>query len=420
MKKENQKEYSRVQKIRNTIWLLFRDLHAYIKYGRTFVFDTNFLIRGLEEPADKRYRKLFFCFSTKLTTETAVEEKDLLLATGNYVDIGYKKIEVLSFEDIRKDIPYLCPLYYNYLSWMHNPASFMSDDFHLHSFLREDIIDGKKIADRNVLSKLINHLNASRDVQTKLLEDNPSFDDEWEVMCRAETGAFKKKRTAIKKSDTHYFNDLKFTSLSLFYVLNKNRNITILTADSDFVNLVLTFWDSFTNECAFKAEILEKISKEGITFSENSTKINLSAASLYKRKEGMLRDAFGDNWKRDYRIFNLKYWDQSKNKYFNFTFRINEEIRTLLLNAWGNYFCPFARSPEMGNWLGMKWYEPNPKDIVNGLNGVEIKVEIWKKYHWPVCSFVGKEIHEEHCLYPKMDKECNYSFFSQFTEERQS
>ena len=420
MKKKKLKRYSKFQKVKNALLLFFRDLHTSIKYGRTFILDTNFLVRRASESSDKRYRKNLFHFSTILTTETVIKEKDLLLTTGRYSYIGpSRELEVLSFEEIRKDIPYLCPLYYNFLSWMHNPASFMSDDFHLHALLKEDVIDGEKISDRHVWDRLINHFTKSREIRSEELEDNPSLDDEWVVMCKSALGANRKKRKAIKKDDQHYFNDLKLVALSLFYTLDKKRNVTILTADSDFINLVFTLWGSFANEQSFKTEILEKINNDKISFSGKNVEINLNAISLYKKKEGLIRDVFADNWKRDYVIFKLKYWDQNRNKYFTFTFRINEVIRALLLNSWGNYFCPFAQDPRMGNWLGFKWYEPHPKDLVNGLGGVEVKVEMWKKYRWPVCSYVDKGIHEEVCLYPKMDKECNYGFFSQFAKERQ-
>lgn len=408
------KEYTKIQKIFNVILLYIKDIISIFKHGHSLAFDTNFLIIKSNDRLDSRY-SFFSLFNKKIVTEIVVDEKRSSLSSGEYKEVHLiNNPIVLSFEEMRKENPHLCPLYYNFISWMHNPAVFMSEDFHLNSILREIMTNDLESSNKSVTDKFVNRLQKQRSI----LRDLDSCDEEWNLMSKAGIKALKKKRKAVRNKAKNYLNDSKTVSLCMLYLLQKKRNITIYTSDSDFIHLVFNFFGAFSNEWAFKALILEKIEKDKIDFNTSKVELELKASDINKKMEGLLEDTYADNWKYNYLIFKIKYWDQCKGKYFTFTFRLNDILQRLLLNSWGNYFCPFSKSLDMGNWLGYKWYEPEPRLIVEGIDNVKVRVEVWKKYNMPTYSFVDQKTHEKYCLYPKKDKQNDLTFFSQFADER--
>jgi hypothetical protein len=425
MKNKELNEYSRAQKIFNSISLFVKDILSILKYGQVLCLDTNFLIIESDKKPNNRCR-FFQPFSKKIITETIASEVESAVSENKYKKILYfNKPTILSFEEIRSQNPCACPLYYNFVSWMYNPATFMSEDFHLNSFLKQVVINRQNLPNKEVvLGQIVDKLKKQHEVESDLLTSDDSVDEEWSLMGQSKINTSSKQRKAIRKNNKNCLNDTKTISLCMVYLLQNKKNITIYTSDSDFIHLIFNFFKSFANENAFKYVLLEKIKKDNININNTSVRstlsLELNAKDIQTRLNGLLGDTYSDNWKHDYLIFKIKYWDQTKKKYFTFPFRFNDIVQKILINSRGNYFCPFAMSPIMGNWLGYKWYEPDPRIVSKDLSKSKVKVDIWLKYNHYGDIAVNQKEHEEYCLYPQKDKQNDYGFFSQFDSDIQN
>lgn len=413
------KKYNWAERVFNTIVIFVKDIISISKYGQSLFFDTNFLIVDSNNKLDGRYNILLH-FSKKIITETVADEVDVSVSSGKYKRISNMKFQtILKFEEFRAKNPNLCPLYYNLISWMHNPAIFNSASFHLNSYLREHVIDKKAFPrGEKIQQKLAKHFESEHLKLGGLLIGNDSMRKEWNKLGKIELSALSKKRVAIRKKDPNYFNDLKFISLSVLYMIEKKKNVTIYSADSDLVQLIFYFFSSFANEWTFKTLILDKVKKDNITFDMSSIEFYFDFAKIKDRNESLLREIYDDSRKSDYLILKMKYWNQVEKKYSTFSFRINKAMQSYLVNSWGNNHCLAAQNFTKYSSLGYRWYEPDPMLLLKGVDYAKVKVEVWEKDQRLSCGPTDQKTHEEYCLDFKNDMQNDYGFFSQFDAER--
>ena len=191
-------------------------------------------------------------------------------------------------------------------------------------------------------------------------------------------------------------------------------NVTFVTSDSDFLNLIFDIFSTVIQQSTFNTKILSLINDNTKLYLLKNKRQTffLDSFEFLKYMQNLMTDAFADNWKKDFLIFKIKYWDISTQKYITLEFRFDETMRNIFLNSHGNLFCPCAKNNENGNWLAfMYWWPPSSvhnlhilKVVVRAKNGI-IKEN----------TMIRDDNHSAYCKYPQEDAKGNLKFFSNFT-----
>lgn len=413
MRNENQKKdkryvkgkYAKYEKLWVKILIFFRDIRSTWKHGQAYIFDTNMIIT--RDKGDNRYKKLFTINRNYWATETTFKEVNAFISDKNYKQILNRKLKELSFRTLREYYPDTCPLYYNYISAMHNPAIVWGENFSAELIVKSLIKNGVLTNKEEKLNKVvISNLEKKKHKE----EDAGNI---LKLLNEVNIRNLSKKRYAIRKGDKNYFNDLKSLALALLYCLQRKRNVTFVTSDSDFLNLIFDIFSTIIQQSTFNMKILSllKNGKKGELMEKKKHTFFLDSFEFVEYMENYMADTFADNWKKDFLIFKIKYWDVPTQKYTTLEFRFDDTMRFIFLNAHGNLFCPFVKNNENGNWLAYTyWWPPSSihnmhilKVMVMAKNGI-IKQD----------TFVKDDVHAANCRYPQEDVRGNLRFFSHF------
>ncbi|MCF7831746.1 MAG: hypothetical protein K9M36_02590 [Candidatus Pacebacteria bacterium] len=361
----------------------------------------------VQNQTDNRYKKLFTINRNYWATETSFRESNIFISEKGYKRILKRNIKKLSFGTLREYYPNTCPLYYNYISAMHNPAIVGGENFAAELIIKSLIKNTTLTKKEEKLNSLIaNKLGQSKHNEK---DDN----DLMKLLREANVRMLSKKRGAIRKNDENYFNDIKSLALSLLYCLQRKRNVTFVTSDSDFLNLVFDLFSTVIQESTFNVKIiplLDDDKKQGLMNKKRYT-FFLDSFEFIEYMEKYMADIFADNWKKDFLIFKIKYWDILTQKYHTLEFRFDDTMRQIFLNSHGTRFCPCAKNNENSNWIRyMYWWPPNSihneqvlKVVVEAKNGI-IKED----------TRITDTNHTEYCRYPQEDNKGNLNFFSNF------
>lgn len=399
-------KYTKTQKVWIKFLIFARDIRSIWKYGQAYVFDTNMIIT--HDKVDNRYKKLITINRNYWATETTIKEADTLISDKKYKRILDRKVKELSFGTLREYYPNTCPLYYNYISAMHNPAIVWGENFSAELIVKSLIKNGVLTKEEEKINRVV----TSDLGQNKYKEEDS--DNLLKLLREANISNLSKKRSAIRKDDKNYFNDLKSLTLALLYCLQRKRNVTLVTSDSDFLNLIFDIFSTVIQQSTFNVKILPLLDddKKRDLMNKKRHTFFLDSFEFVKYMENYMADTFADNWKKDFLIFKVKYWDIPTQKYTTLEFRFDDTMRLVFLNSHGNLFCPCAKNNENGNWLAyMYWWPPNSihnmrtlKVVARAKNGI-IKQD----------TLVKDAVHTAHCRYPQEDAKGNLKFFSNFT-----
>lgn len=399
-------KYTRTEKLCVKFLIFLRDIRSIWKYGQAYVFDANMIVAN--DKVDNRHRKLITLNHNYWATETTFKESNSLIFDKKYKRIFSGEIKELSFGALRQYYPNTCPLYYNYISAMHNPAIVWGENFGAELIVKSLIKSGGLTKDEEEINKVV-----TRDLGKKKYNGEDA-NEILDLLSKTNIRNLSKKRSAIRKNDKNYFNDLKSLALSLLYCLQKKTNVTFITSDSDFLNLIFDIFSTVIQQSTFNAKILPLLddNKKQELIRKKRHTFFLDSFEFVKYMENYMADTFADNWKKDFLIFKVKYWDIATQKYTTLDFRFDNTMRFIFLNSHGNLFCPCAKNNENGNWLAyMYWWPPSSihnmhilKVVVRAKNGI-IKED----------AIVRNDNHTAYCRYPKEDAKGNLVFFSNFT-----
>jgi hypothetical protein len=397
-------------RIRIRVIIIGKQIYRFFAYKNNYFFDTNMVVSNSVK--DKRLFWLFLKNKRRFLTDNINYEIKELLKKEQFRKINNSKFSVVSFNDLRESNPELCPLYYNYILQMNNPAVVYSPEFFVHQatailLKKRKFTDKEKIANNLIMDRL-KSFTEDLDLSMK--------DIKGEAMPKSSELKFhRKKRKAIRENDPNYFNDLRSFSLMLLYCLVKRENVTFYTSDSDAKNLFFTLTEAIAYQCALTAEILSLLSddvKKHILSGESQT-FFVDPLKLAEKRMGFLGDIYSDNWKKRSFMFKIKYWSLEEKRYYSFDMTFNEQTRELFLNATGQYNCPWAQNNKFGSWLSIVYFWP-PAD---GDDLGKMKVVVSKKsFINYMNSYIPSEVHDLNCLYAREDIKNNYSFFSSFIE----
>ncbi len=384
------------------------EIYRFFKYKSCYFFDTNMVVSNSK--SDKRLTRLFTINKKYFLAENIEKEVTTLLKKTNYRKILRTHTNSISFEDLRDVTPEMCPLYYNFISYMNSPASVLDPHFFI-SQISDALLKKKPLTPEEVRMKNVvidDLIRFEKEKAEELKREGLS-----DITALNDAKYYKKKRKNLKNGDQNYMNDMKNVALALLYCLIYRQNVTIVTADADYAHHFFELTGAVADHWALKTTVLSILSEK--------KKINILSKKPYtffikpqehaRKRMEILSDFYSNHWKRGF-AFKIKIWDQKNKKYEELNIIFNEEIRNLFLNATGNFKCPYAQNNTMGSWLNVRYFWP-PK---NG-NFKKMRVSVSKENMVVYKNkYVPREIHETSCLYSQKDQERDYTFFSSFVE----
>lgn len=369
-------------------------------------FDTNFLLL----PAATLPKLSSDPTSSRWITETTKQELIEKLGEQSAREVLDGTFQTLRFNDIYRENPGICPVYYWYILAIYNPANVGSEDFiedvYNSKFIRGDNITDKdrkayeKIRRRSSRGHLLDPIGKPKDVFFRYLED-----------LQARTS--KKAKKAAQDRHPAYLRDIRTLSLILYNTLTSKEDVIFYTTDGDPIPLLLKWLESMTMRLALNAEIHPCIDPAGMrTLIRGGTlEFYLNYEDFIKRTQKIYADLVNDQWKETGVRFTIRRWNQIKlcfeeDVWLTFT----DDIAENFSNMHGNLSCHFTKNDTLGNWLHFHYYWPPAQPQEK-----RIRVEVTKKAlinRTPIV--VSPQTHEDTCKYCKDDANGEIASWSAF------
>jgi hypothetical protein len=405
-------------KIKESALLCFWKIYRILKYENVYFFDTNIIVSNSQ--FDKRLTKLFTLNKKYFVDSHIRDEINTLKTTDGFRTVFKYDLKTVNFDDLRIVNPEICPIYYNFISAMHNPAIVWGQNF-LSEGLISELMQGnwssndKKKEYEKLNIRILGELQKQVEIQRKKYGQHKLFN----FINSVNFKSLKKKREAVKKNDPHYLNDLRAMSSALIYSLIYRKNVTFVTADTDHVSLMSNLIETLTQQMTFRTFILKRLSEDHKRrlIKGDRAIFKFNTFDFVKSREGLEGDMQEGSWRKSSFCFKIKFWDTTKQKYRSFNLPFNELGREMFLSATGQLACPYAKNNDLGSWLAFLYYwPPQPPDDISTL-----KVEVYAK------SIINRENeaidnahHNSTCKYVLQDKSNDLVSFSQFVTPKTS
>jgi len=387
----HQKYYGQIKKIE----FVFRSLLSRVRYRKAIFLDTNMLI-AKEAEIDKRIEK-FNKFSGHYFITDAILKEVNDLSRGLKQIFPYK-INNVSFADLRQKFPSTCPVYYNFIFNMYNPANIASPDFPLH-LLQSIKLRNRKLDKSQSQSymRLMDRFKKGADNKT-----NSKGQLKSPIAQQMDIGAFQYFQKKIKnRNSDNLLNDYKNISLALLYALLYKKNTVFVTADRDILAIVLTLAESLAQGMSFPYFFLPTLtSKDKRDLLAGKRITRFIAYDKFEKFYGdLLGDILNPYWKKNHFSFKVRLWDTKRQCFIeDLSINFNNMARQYILNMHGPLCCPFAKNNTHGNWIHCQYWPPPLKspNVVKIL--LSRKRTINKRN-----MFAPDLVHQQYCKYAHDD-----------------
>ncbi len=382
-----------------------------VKKQKPDVFlDTNFVISD-DGTSDGRLSAYDFKDKSVYITEPVERETKHLISIGKQRVFNVQH-KTLTFEDLFNLYPMTCPLYYKYIADAANPAVVWSETLWL------EMITYLKRGDPDRYSGLFDEIRKSHvkymDIEDEEIKKHIPSPTDWQKKLKTLKRKHFKKKKKDAFSNKNFLNDARTISLIQLHSFFNKKDVDILTADSDFLQLMFNWISANVQEIVFKYMILDKLSRQDLVDLQLRNKkltiyIDFEEASTHYKR--YLESIFRTNRvKGDIRT-NIKFWDVTEQKFYSFDFYFNESIRQLFMASHGNCHCPFTKNDFMGAWIGYIFWPPLPGEKT-------IKLRVKKKAIIHRYTKVSVKVHEQICVYAKYERSNNPNHFVGFVKLR--
>lgn len=385
-----------LKQIKRRTFYVFWSIISWLVYHRAMFIDTNLiLLKSTElEMRPQKFRKFLRNYFITESIEKEISDLD---------GYGFSRIfphayKIIRFSQLRKINPSLCPVYYNLIASMYNPANITSSEFTLH------MLQSLKLRNRN-LSRAQNtlymkYMNRIKNGAISKVDKDGNPKTVFAEHLDISFFQYFQKKVKNRNSD-NLLNDYKNISLSLLFTLVYKTNTVFLTADRDLLAIIFTLIESIAQELAFHQLILPTLSdneKHSLFLGKHITRF-LDFKELQEKCEGILGDILNPYWKKNYISFRVWLWDDKRKKYIkDFSLNFNKMSQELILHMHGPLSCPFAKNNSHGNWLHYQFWPPLPKSP----NVVKILVSAKKIVNRQNIN-IPDHIHQNTCKYANDD-----------------
>ena len=384
---------------------IYKNIESKVLYNDAYFLDSNFLI-----PKNDNRSQIF-----------KNKKKQFLITEYVFNEIGKKSndwqkilsaesLKIINFDDLRKQFPATCPVYYNYIKSMHNPANICSPDFFINNNFAVKEKDKFNDERKDFNQLLISRFYKGHENKTNKLGKEKT---DWENYLNASFLNRIKKRKSLKNKGEVYFNDYRNLSLILIYTLLNKNNSYFFTSDIDVFCNLFTWLDSMAHQLTFKTILLNQMKEEGKKDILNRIKLVyfIKFDEFKKQCDDLLGDLSVDGWKKKRFSLTINYWDKEKQKFYNkVKFAFDDETRDLMLNNQGLLLCPFVANNTHGNFFRYLYFWP--PNSIHDLNTIKVSVQA-KRFIHAKNQIPPKEIHDGYCDYRKMEKQDDQKFLFQ-------
>ncbi len=376
-----------------------------LRHGTLHFFDTNLLL----PPAAKLPEVCHEPNSSLWITETTRQEVFEKLGEQSAREILDGKFQILRFNDLYRENPGICPVYYWYILSMYNPANLGGEEFiedvYISKFIRGDNITDEdrktyeQIRRRSSRGQVFDPTGKLKAEFLRYLED-----------LQARTS--KKAKKAIQGRHPSYLRDIRTLSLILYHTLTNKTDAIFYTTDGDPIPLLFKWLESMTMRVALCEAILPKIDSLEMQTLICGEKLEfyLNYKDFVSRRYGMYRDLINDQWKKAGVRFKIRRWNKPKLRFEEDVWlTFPDDIADVFSNIHGNLWCHFTKNDTLGNWLRFHYYWPpaQPEEP-------RLRVEVTMKTPLKTSSVVTPETHEEKCKYRKDDASGEIASWSAF------
>jgi len=422
MEKKNKQKWTKINpgnNAKNIFPRTYYQLINYLRFKSECFLDTTNFIKSSGKMIPWKHLKSFFTLN--LITEKVHDEIQEKIQQGQNVDIKkFNVAKVISFEEMRLIFPDTCPLYYNFISCMHNPAILDSPIFYLEALFSQKaknkiLSDQDEVTYQSAYRLIMGKLESGRNIN-KINAFGEKISDHDRYINESIVRRIKKKKEAINKPHHNALNDCKSLSLALIYCLKKGRNITYITSDIDNIANLYTWIDAISQQLTLKIIILNRIKNwsedEKNVFWQKGRPISLFIdyeKEFIKHVNGMRADILAHDWKKVSFGFTIKYWSEKDNKFINYMVKFDKSVRELLLHLHDNCSCPYVKNIDYGNWFKYTFWPL-------AINNKYFKVSISRKKLIVNSSTPPWIKHDIHCRNSNIDPLSIYDFrgYSQF------
>lgn len=379
-----------------------------LRYKNVYFFDTNFIV-SYKVKLDKRYKKLYTFGKNFYITEPIQREIGQLLQKPNFRKVFKGNLQTISFDDLYLSGQGICPVYYNFIGSMHNPANLGYIDFPLQLIFSK-IIKKKEFSDEEnkLYSRLMDKL-----IKTYNYHSNELGMEHARVVGEACIKSIKKRKKGLKGKSKNYPNDLRNLATIFLYALLHRENVTFVTTDSDAVAYFFDWTSTLAQQITFQVKCLSELSKndkEGMRMMVAGKKKALFFArnELIKDIRSILRNIYSKNGKYFSPRISIKYWDQTREKFYEVDINVDEYTRNCFKNLHGPLNCSTARNNDLGNFI--KYIYWSPSSIYD--NTIKI-LPICKSIH-RISQQFPSEVHDKICRYRVKDLSNDFDSFRTF------
>jgi hypothetical protein len=343
-------------------------------------------------------------------TETVQQEVIDKLGTEH----AYKRLRahyrILRFNNMYRDDPGICPVYYWYISSMYNPANVGSGEF-IEDLYRSKLIKGLPVEpdEHKGYRKLRRSSSAGH-------THEPTGELKSELGRRLERAASKTRKKAMEAiRDKHpaYMRDIKSLALMLYYCLYTRQNVIYYTADVDPITHLLKWLESMCMRMTLLRFVLPSlvVFEPAYVMSGQTMTVTIDVLRFIRYRHRLALGFLNDKQKTKACRFSIKRWDQTNHGFEDDIYMwFEDRVAGMLANMHGPLSCHYTRNYPDANCLNMFYHWP-PLEEDRGLLRVEVARKAIANRR---STRVDPLVHDKACQYRRDDSNGTIASWSQF------
>lgn len=379
-----------------------------LRSGTSYFFDTNFLLLPQSLLPKLKHGRIEPLWITETTRQELIDK----LGLSSVKQITHGRYKILRFNDLYREDPGICPVYYYYVLSMYNPANIGSEDFG-EQLYRSRVIRGEEIGEKE--RRQYEKMRRCSPVGHALDPSGKPKDAFFRHLEDLRRRVTNKAKRAFQDKHPAYMRDIKNLALILYYALSKRRNVTYYTTDGDPIPLFFTWLDSMSMWLTLNVSVLSGLGDEGrrSVMRGETREILLDYLDFVERRGKMFRRFVSNRWKEAGLRFAVRHWDQNERRFSKDIHVVfTDEMAEELSSAHGNLSCHFTKNDTYGNWLELHyhpyWRPSKPEET-------QVRVVVNKKSIINRSSrWVAPEEHDKNCSYREEDRTGEMSSWSAF------
>lgn len=318
-----------------------------LREGRIIFFDTNMHLDGRAMPDDK----VIGDGERWITEATRTELFEILDPSEmQVVEAGY---ETLYFDDLYRQNPGVCPVYYWYILNVYNPAIIGYRE------LAEGYFQSRKIKGIPPTDEEQKHIDRLGRTDPRGADFDPLGAEKTECYRQLEgmDARFKKKlKRSLSHPSTSSLNDIRSFSLMMYHALTTKKDLILYTGDDDFLPMMLKWIDAASMRILLISEVGSRLNDRVKTELYRGTPLEfrIDYSEAVRRLQAIFKKLVQTPKNEPAVRFMIRGWDWRNQRLkgdHHLTF--NEATANLLSGIHGNLICMGSKNDDYLNWVNI-------------------------------------------------------------------